>query len=403
MVVDPVPAASWADANRRSVAMDRCYCARRATSAGIGGPRGLREPSSRGPRGGLWCTHAGSVAARDRSAAGAPRRERVERPRALAGAGRSAAHRVGPIPGPPRCGASPGVRSVGVVDARASGDDRRRDRRRGGRGRHRARPATSSNEMPGSSRDVPPRSTTGSPGYLDEGRWPEGWEDDEVMVVRLAEAMERLRATGAQTIVAVSHGGVIYALERALGAEFQRVANLGGRWFHHDGSDAGNGDVAGDVAPGALGWLASGRTGAPARSRRGDDPRPAVMRVAVGPLGAVGAENGRSDDRSWRQKQPPLQAAPRPATPATSHGASSGVARGIARDAASASCARPRSSHQACSTSPRWVAGGAPSAGNLGPGSPATHSWPPGGRASRTVPTPRDRVSRRRPACPRPP
>lgn len=72
------------------------------------------------------------------------------------------------------------------------------------------------------------------PGYLDAGRWPEGWEHDEVMVVRLAAAIERLRGTGAQTIVAVSHGGVIYALEAALGAEFERVANLGGRWFHFD-------------------------------------------------------------------------------------------------------------------------------------------------------------------------
>jgi probable phosphoglycerate mutase len=96
------------------------------------------------------------------------------------------------------------------------------------------------------------------PGYLDAGAWPEGWEHDEVMVVRLAAAIERLRATGAQTIVAVSHGGVIYALEAALGAEFERVGNLGGRWFHFDADAgvidpvgaAGNADAGSDSSPG---------------------------------------------------------------------------------------------------------------------------------------------------------
>jgi probable phosphoglycerate mutase len=105
------------------------------------------------------------------------------------------------------------------------------------------------------------------PGYLEAGRWPEGWEHDEVMVVRLAAAIERLRATGAQTIVAVSHGGAIYALEAALGAEFERVANLGGRWFHFDAdagdadagdADAGNGHANADGASGAGAGLRSG-------------------------------------------------------------------------------------------------------------------------------------------------
>ena len=51
--------------------------------------------------------------------------------------------------------------------------------------------------------------------------------------------------------MAISHGGVIYALEAALGAGFERVANLGGRWFHFDpdagdaGSDSGPGDGSG--------------------------------------------------------------------------------------------------------------------------------------------------------------
>ena len=32
-------------------------------------------------------------------------------------------------------------------------------------------------------------------------------------------------------MVAVAHAGVIFAAERALGAEWERLANLGGRWF----------------------------------------------------------------------------------------------------------------------------------------------------------------------------
>jgi broad specificity phosphatase PhoE len=100
------------------------------------------------------------------------------------------------------------------------------------------------------------------PGYLDAGRWPEGWEHDEVMVVRLAAAIERLRATGAQTIVAVSHGGVIYALEAALGAEFERVANLGGRWFHFDADAvADNGVGAAGNGVGAAGSSLASESG----------------------------------------------------------------------------------------------------------------------------------------------
>lgn len=76
------------------------------------------------------------------------------------------------------------------------------------------------------------------PGYLDTGRWPDGWEDDEPLIVRTRRAMERLRLRCPDgTIVAVTHGGVIYALEAALGAPFERIGNLGGRWFHLDGDD----------------------------------------------------------------------------------------------------------------------------------------------------------------------
>ena len=71
------------------------------------------------------------------------------------------------------------------------------------------------------------------PGYLDAGRWPEGWEYDDDLVRRVRSGLDDLAADHAgQTIVVVSHGGVIYALEATFGIAHQGISNLGGRWFH---------------------------------------------------------------------------------------------------------------------------------------------------------------------------
>lgn len=74
------------------------------------------------------------------------------------------------------------------------------------------------------------------PGYLDppDGeapRRPPGWEPDDALVARAAAALARVQALvpGGEAI-AVTHGGLIYALEGALGAPFERIGNLGGRW-----------------------------------------------------------------------------------------------------------------------------------------------------------------------------
>ena len=73
------------------------------------------------------------------------------------------------------------------------------------------------------------------PGHLEEGRHPPGWEDDDAVVTRAAGALGRLAAgagTGGTALV-ITHGGVIRALERLVGAgRDERLANLGGRWFH---------------------------------------------------------------------------------------------------------------------------------------------------------------------------
>ena len=63
---------------------------------------------------------------------------------------------------------------------------------------------------------------------------PPGGESPEEVVARAVPALLRVAALG-ETVVAVSHGGLIGALERHLGAEHVRIPNLGARWFHVDG------------------------------------------------------------------------------------------------------------------------------------------------------------------------
>ena len=58
-------------------------------------------------------------------------------------------------------------------------------------------------------------------------------EPDDVLITRLREGLGRIVAssTEADSIVVVTHGGCIYALESLLGEEYRRISNLGGRWF----------------------------------------------------------------------------------------------------------------------------------------------------------------------------
>ena len=75
------------------------------------------------------------------------------------------------------------------------------------------------------------------PGHLDAGIWPAGWEHDDDVHDRVIEALGRVveQVRSGQVLV-VSHGGVIYSLEGRLGARYDRISNLGGRWFHYDGT-----------------------------------------------------------------------------------------------------------------------------------------------------------------------
>jgi broad specificity phosphatase PhoE len=75
------------------------------------------------------------------------------------------------------------------------------------------------------------------PGQLENGHRPPGWEADESVVARAIAALERIADdVGTGNVLVVAHGGIIYSLERHLGAEFAPILNLHGRWFrfHRD-------------------------------------------------------------------------------------------------------------------------------------------------------------------------
>ena len=79
------------------------------------------------------------------------------------------------------------------------------------------------------------------PGALEERRRPPGFESHDELVPRALAALRELAATlDSGTAIAVTHGGVILAIERHHGVERTPVANLEGRWLdvESDGSFA---------------------------------------------------------------------------------------------------------------------------------------------------------------------
>ncbi len=68
------------------------------------------------------------------------------------------------------------------------------------------------------------------PGALNSGERPVGWESDETILERTLKALRRVATHfGGGNVVAVSHTGIIYAIERHLGANFRRIGHLHGR------------------------------------------------------------------------------------------------------------------------------------------------------------------------------
>lgn len=90
------------------------------------------------------------------------------------------------------------------------------------------------------------------PGYLEpvpgdtaEGwmpKRPPGWEPDESLVVRLRRTLLRVRQeVGPGEVLVVAHAGLLYMVERTLGSDGERLANLDGRWVDVVDPRSGNG------------------------------------------------------------------------------------------------------------------------------------------------------------------
>lgn len=74
-------------------------------------------------------------------------------------------------------------------------------------------------------------------------RRPPGWEPDDTLLLRVRASVADIGHTfPGGSIVAVTHGGVIYALESHLGGSGGRLANLAGRWLDVDGDQLVLGD-----------------------------------------------------------------------------------------------------------------------------------------------------------------
>ena len=81
-----------------------------------------------------------------------------------------------------------------------------------------------------------PEIAEGWPGYLDDRRRPPGFEPDEGFQARIFAGLDRVRArVPAGDVLVVAHAGVVYQAEAVLGAAFEALPNLGGRWVEAEG------------------------------------------------------------------------------------------------------------------------------------------------------------------------
>ncbi len=75
------------------------------------------------------------------------------------------------------------------------------------------------------------------PGYLADGSRPPGFEPAERLLERVYPCLVELAdAHRGDSVLAVSHAGVIFALEAHLDLPRQPLPNLSGRWFDVDGA-----------------------------------------------------------------------------------------------------------------------------------------------------------------------
>jgi broad specificity phosphatase PhoE len=74
------------------------------------------------------------------------------------------------------------------------------------------------------------------PGWLGEGRFPEGFESVAATIDRVMPVLTGLAVMHPHgDVLVVTHGGVILAVEQELGAKpAERFPNLGGMWFDYE-------------------------------------------------------------------------------------------------------------------------------------------------------------------------
>ncbi len=73
----------------------------------------------------------------------------------------------------------------------------------------------------------------GWPGFLDSGHRPDGYEPDPDLLLRIFEVLKKISKSSknSDSILIVSHAGIVHALENLHNQPSKKVPNLGGRWF----------------------------------------------------------------------------------------------------------------------------------------------------------------------------
>ena len=73
-------------------------------------------------------------------------------------------------------------------------------------------------------------------GVVESGERPEGYEPNPDLLSRVFESLSKISESSksSDSILVVSHAGIVHALENFYNQPSQRVPNLGGRWFQFD-------------------------------------------------------------------------------------------------------------------------------------------------------------------------
>jgi len=93
------------------------------------------------------------------------------------------------------------------------------------------------------------------PGFLHTHQRPDGFEPyDDAAARMIAAFLDIAKASPGGEVLVISHGGVIRAVRRMLGANDERIPNMSGSWFDVRGATVSAGAVVNlaDAAPSGL-------------------------------------------------------------------------------------------------------------------------------------------------------